>query len=206
MDKDFNLANIKKVLITDVRTNSWNPKESNTPEYHKVVKSLERNGLKGFIAVRTNPDDNTTYEILDGHQRFTAANQLGYKEIYVYDEGKLDDKTAKEYTIWWQQQVPFEKVAEAQLVTELIREYNDLESLPYTSEEVNEMAVMTEFSFDEYDDKADDEKDNTYKLTFVYPDEDEANMIADYFNRADASREDILVQLVRSQMDKELGA
>ena len=206
INKQFDPDNIIKVPIGKVRVNTWNPKESNTPEYFKVKKSLEVNGLKGFVAVRYNPDPatDTDYEILDGHQRFTAASEIGYKEIFVYNEGEIDDKTAQEYTIWWQQQVPFDKVQEATLVTELIREYGDHESLPYSDAEIEEMKIMTEFSFDEYDENADDEKDKTYKLTFVFPDEDEANMVADYFNTADSSREDKLIELLRQQLEREI--
>lgn len=198
--KHFNPDNIIEVDISNVRTNTWNPKEANTPEYSKVKKSVEINGLKGFIAVRYNPNGKTDYEILDGHQRYTAATELGFKKIYVYNEGKVSDKKAREYTIWWQQQVPFEKVQEAQLVTELIKEYADTESLPYSDAEIEQMKIMTEFSFEEYDENADSEKDTMYKLTFVFPDQDEANMVADYFNRADSSREDLLIALLRQQL------
>ena len=200
MEKEFNIKNIIEVPITNIRTNTWNPKEKDTPEYFNVKKSLEINGLKGFIAVRYNPDGETDYEILDGHQRFTASKELGYKKIYIYNEGEIDDKLAIEYTIWWQQQVPFDKIQEAHLVTELIREYSDTESLPYTDSEIEEMKLMAEFSFEKYNDSLGDEEDNVYKLTFVYPDKDEANMVADYFNRADSSREDILIELLRKEL------
>lgn len=204
MEKRFDPTNIIEVPIDNVRTNTWNPKEANTPEYFRVKESIKVNGLKGFVSVRYNPDGDTDYEILDGHQRFTSASQLGFKTIHVYNEGKIDDRTAKEYTIWWQQQVPFDKVQEAQLVTELIEEYNNLETLPYSQSEVDEMRVMTEFSFEQYDPSADEEKDNTYKLTFVFPDEDEANMVADYFNRADSSREDLLITLLQEQLKRDI--
>jgi hypothetical protein len=199
LDKQFDLKRVIKVPIENIRVNTWNPKEPDTPEYEKIKKSIKINGLKGFIAVRLNPQNGIDYEILDGHQRFTAAKELNYKEVYVYNEGEIDDKTAKEYTIWWQQQVPFDRIQEASLVNELIKEYGDYESLPYSDAEINEMKMLSEFSFEEYEDAPDDEKDKDYKLTFVFPDKNEAHMIADFFNVAHSSREDLLIKLVQTQ-------
>ena len=90
----------------------------------------------GTIAVRQSKDG---YEILDGEQRWTSAKELGYKEVYIYDEGKVDDIEAKALTIWWQQQVPFKQQLEYVLVSELIEQDENI-ALPYTSEELEDMA------------------------------------------------------------------
>lgn len=157
---DFDKGKVKKVAITDVRVNSWNPKKSDTPEFEKIKKGIQLKGLRGALIVRDNPKDNVTYEIIDGHQRFTAADQLGFKEVYIYDEGKMSDKEAKELTVWYQQQVPFDRVAEAYMINELVLEFPDDIELPYTEVELDELKELAGFDFSKYDDSEGDYEDS----------------------------------------------
>ena len=166
---DFDLTKIKKVKIDEIRVNSWNPKKPNTPEFEKVKKGIQLKGLRGAIIVRENPQDETIYEIIDGHQRYTASKELGFKELYIYNEGDISDKEAKELTIWYQQQVPFDKIDEAYLVNDLVMEYQDTLELPYTEAEEIEMQELANFDFNQYDPNAyqeptDDEGVKTLKL------------------------------------------
>lgn len=168
---DFDPQKVKKVNIEDVIPNTWNPKEKDTKEYKKVKESIFQKGLRGFVAVRTHPTEKSKYEIIDGQQRHTAATELGYEEIYVYDEGDVSDKEAKELTIWWQQQVPFEKVAEAYLVTQPVEaEGIDGVELPYTETEIEEFKQLANFSFDEYDQTRpnDDVESNAKTLKLLF--------------------------------------
>ena len=81
-NKDFDPSRILKVPIDKVEPNDYNPKKKDTPEYKKVVESLRVNGLKQPIFVRE-VDGNDNYVIVDGEQRWTAAKELGYKDIYI---------------------------------------------------------------------------------------------------------------------------
>lgn len=144
---EFNPDKLKKVEISKVRENDWNPKDPNDPEYEKVVRSIRINGLTQPIFVRQNDNGETKYEVLDGAHRLRACKELGFKEIYIYDEGEISDELAKTFTIWHQIQVPFETIELAPLVVELNR--LDME-LPYSDEEVNKFADMLEFSFNDY--------------------------------------------------------
>lgn len=152
---DFDPKKIKKVDINLVVPNTWNPKDKKTKEYDKVKESIFQKGLRGFIAVRNHPTEEGKYEILDGEQRWTAASELGYEEIHVYNEGVVTDKEAKELTIWWQQQVPFERIAEAHLVSDLVKEFGiDVVELPYTVKEIDEFKTLAEFDFGQYVDSS----------------------------------------------------
>ena len=91
--KDFDPTKILKVQIDKVEPNDYNPKEKDTPEYRNVVKSIQLNGLKQPIFVRE-VDGNDNFVIVDGEQRWTAANELGYKEIYIYNLGKISEEEA----------------------------------------------------------------------------------------------------------------
>lgn len=135
------------VPIDGVKTNQWNPKDKETKEFKQVVRSLELYGFRQPILVRESDDDK--FEILDGEQRYTAALELGYTEIPVYNLGKISDTEAKAATIWMEVQVPFNEIDLSNLVVEL----SELEvALPYTEGEIEDFKHMSEFSFDNFDD------------------------------------------------------
>lgn len=193
---DFDAKKVIKVDIGRIEANPWNPKEKDTDEFRKIVKSIVANGLKGFILVREL--NNGQLQVIDGEQRYTAAVELGYDEMYVYNEGKMDDKTAMELTIWYQQQVPFDKIKEAKLVAELLVTYNDEEHLPYNPEELNDLKMLADFNMDDYNDKPEKEKDHntlSFKLT-----QEEFKLAYDFFNRADQSREEVLMDLINDNL------
>lgn len=162
--KDFDISKLKRVDITKVVPNSWNPKEENTPEFQKILQSIKQKGLRGAVVVRTHPTTKGYFEIIDGQQRYTAAKALNYKEIIVYDEGEVDEKEAKELTIWYQQQVPFSRITEAYLVTEMADEFGleELE-LPYTEKEFTEFKELADFNFGQYN-TGDDENGDTQNI------------------------------------------
>lgn len=152
--RELDIKQIKKLPIDKVVPNGWNPKEKDTKEYQKVRDSIKTKGLLGLILVRQHPYQENYWEIVDGEQRWTAASELGYKEIPVYDAGQVDEKDAKELTIWFQQQVPFSRVTEAYLVTELVSEFgiNEVE-IPYTEAEIADLSNLADFNFDSYGDQ-----------------------------------------------------
>lgn len=139
--RDFDPTNIQIVEIDKVRPNDWNPKLENTPEYQKIVESIEVNGFKQPIIVREVEDE---YEICDGCQRWTAAKQLGFDKIYIYNLGDISEEEAKSITIWMEQQVPFSEMELAPIVAEL----SDLKiQTPYSEDEVEDFVNMLNFDF-----------------------------------------------------------
>lgn len=167
--KQYDPKRLIEVDIDKVFPNSWNPKEENTKEFLDVKKSIQLKGLRGAIVVRDFPNTKGSYEILDGQQRYTAAKELGYKKLYVYSEGEVDEKEARELTIWYQTQVPFNRITEAYLVTQMVDEfdYENLE-LPYTAAEIEEFKNLAEFNFDVYnsdDDKIKENPDGTVSFS-----------------------------------------
>ena len=106
--------------------------------------------------------------MLDGAHRFRACFELGFPEIYIYDEGEVPDGLAKSFTIFHQVQVPFTEIDLAPLVVEL----NALDfQLPYTDQQIMDFKNMATFDFNEpYEEKepVDDEpklKNLTVKMT-----------------------------------------
>lgn len=141
--KDFDPTKILKVQIDKVEPNDYNPKEKDTPEYRNVVRSIQLNGLKQPIFVRE-VDGNDNFVIVDGEQRWTAAKELGYKEIYIYNLGKISEEEAKSLTIWFEVQVPFSEYELAPIVMEL----SDLQiELPYNELEIDGFRNLASFDF-----------------------------------------------------------
>ena len=135
----YDVKKVKRVPIAEVRANLWNPKLDDTEEEKKILLSVKENGQRIPIVVRQNDG----YEIIDSEQRFKACKALGFTEVLVYDEGEMNDDAAKALTIWYQQQVPFDKILEAELVNSI---NNAL--LPYTPEELDNMRQIVEFDWE----------------------------------------------------------
>jgi hypothetical protein len=148
--REFDVKAISTVDIEKVVPNGWNPKEKDTPEYRSIRDSIKAKGLIGYILVRDHPHTPGYYEIIDGEQRWTACKSLKHHEIPIYNAGDVDEKDAKELTIWFQEQVPFKKELEAFLVTELVTEFgaNELE-VPYNEMEIADLAKLADHDFDE---------------------------------------------------------
>lgn len=160
------------VPIESVQTNGWNPKDKDTKEFKQVVRSLELYGFRQPILVRE-VEGLDGFEILDGEQRFTAATELGYTEVPVYNLGKISDTEAKAATLWMEVQVPFNEIDLSHLVVEL----NELDvALPYTEAEIEDFKHMSEFNFDNFDDDDGEFEDNDVK-TFKVTLSDEAYQI-----------------------------
>lgn len=157
---NFDPEKLKTVPIEDVRANTWNPKEKDHKKLDDVVRSIEMYGFRLPVRVRQNEG----YEIIDGEQRYQAAKRIGMKEILIYDEGEISDEDAKNDTLWWQVQVPFDDIPLAGLVTELA----DLNlELPYSADEIANFKELAGFSFEDYNEdrpNEDNEDPHTLKI------------------------------------------
>lgn len=168
MELDIN--KIKKIKIDDVRPNDWNPKEKNHARVQDIKKSIQIMGFKQPIQVR----DNNGYEILDGEQRWTAMKELGAKEVYIYDNGKVTDEEAKAETLRWQVQVPFDEIELAPIAVELADMNIDI---PYTEEEIENYRQMAEFDFDYSSERPDFEDEDGVKTLSVKMTEEAYNVV-----------------------------
>ena len=146
-EKDFDINKIELININDVIPNEYNPKKKDTHEYKNVVKSIARNGLKQFIFIR---EEDGQKIIVDGEQRWTAAKELGYSQIYVYNLGEISEEEAKALTIWFEVQVPFDDIELAPIAIELSK--SNIE-LPFTSKEMNVFAELAQVDFSDFGDE-----------------------------------------------------
>lgn len=153
---EFDKENTFIVNIEEVRVNTWNPKDGDTEEYQKIKKGISKKGQRLPVIVRQ-VEEQKGYEIIDGQQRYTACKELGFTRLFIYNEGYISDKEAKELTIWYQQQVPFNEVSLAFLIKELSIE-EDLQ-LPYTDIEMENFLKIADTDWDKFTDNGDDGDD-----------------------------------------------
>jgi hypothetical protein len=156
----FDPAQVKQVDINDVKPNDYNPKERESAKQHNIKRGLEQKGLLMPIFVRESKDG---FVIVDGEQRWTSLTQAGNDKALIYNLGKLSDKEAKEMTLWFEEQVPFDRVLQAELVKSMTEMYENLE-LPYLDDEVQNMIKILDYDpnallDEEFDEPNDDDFD-----------------------------------------------
>lgn len=144
--EEYKVDRLKIVPIENVKPNPWNPKNKDTEQYKTVLRGIKAQGFRQPIIVRET-DKEGFYEILDGEQRWTAANELGYKNIPIYNMGEVSDKEAKSTTLWMEVHVPLDRVLQAQLVVDMVNTYDNL-MLPYSDAEVDNMIKIIEYDPD----------------------------------------------------------
>ena len=173
MEINFDLKKLQIVDIETVRPNTWNPKPKGGKEYDRLKRSIELKGQRAYpVVVR----ENDGLEIIDGEQRWTACTDLGFDKILVYNEGKVSDKEAKELTIWYQQQVPFDHIELSYLMTEMSNEYGELE-LPFDLTQLEEMKSIAEFDFDQYQSERPETSDDNVRTLSLVMAKDKYDMI-----------------------------
>jgi hypothetical protein len=153
MEITYDQTKLKVVKLDEVRPNSWNPKEKDHENIKKIEQNIERIGFNEPIRVR----ENDGFEIIDGEQRWTAASNLGLKEVVIYNEGKLTDEEARAATLWWQVQVPFDDIKLAYEVAALA----DINiEVPYSDVEIADFKELANFNFDDYNFERPDDDPN----------------------------------------------
>ena len=157
----FNPKNVNIVPISDVHLNDYNPKEKRTAEYEKVKDSISLNGFMSPVIVRQ-IEGEEGFTIVDGEQRATASQDLGYKEIPVYNLGFISEEDAKAKTIWAEVSVQFDQIQLAPLAMELNEAGIEL---PYSEKQMQDFSELCSFDFDNaYEDSEEKEDDDTPKM------------------------------------------
>jgi ParB family chromosome partitioning protein len=140
------------VKIDKILPNAWNPKkfyledEDGKKNYERIKKSITKHGQIDPILVR---EIDNGYEIVNGFHRYTAAKELGYKELEIKNLGKISDEKAKAIALATEDaRVPLDRIMVAEIVKGLIDinpEFTEL--LPYTEEESQELKQLLEFDW-----------------------------------------------------------
>lgn len=159
MENKFDISQVKYVSVNEVCFNNWNPKIKRSKEFEKVKESIKVQGFLNPLIVREIEDKTYKYQILDGEQKFSAAMDLGMREVPIYNLGKMSDEKAKQITIFMMQHVEADKEQLGNLLVELVGKVD----LPYTDEEIELMSGVDLITEDDFEDDF-EEKSNFVKF------------------------------------------
>lgn len=93
----YNDMQVEEINPKDLRPNPWNPNIVDPINQMKLEASIQKDGIKRPIVVRTLEDD--SLEIIGGQHRTLAAISLGYDRVPVINRGKISDADAKRETL-----------------------------------------------------------------------------------------------------------
>jgi ParB/RepB/Spo0J family partition protein len=157
-------VNVQTLPLSSIGPNPWNPNEQTARQYEAERESLSAYGFVQPILVRRNPDDASTYQIIDGEHRWRAMNEFadlstpaGKVEDLVAERVipavvvDVDDNTARKLTVIMNETRGEANAAKlADLLAELSNDM-DVEALliglPYTEKELNDLVNIGEFDW-----------------------------------------------------------
>jgi len=72
---------IKTIAITELLAHPRNANVMSGETFRKLVRNIERTGRYEPVVVRPHPKKKDCFEIINGHHRIKALEQLGYKQV-----------------------------------------------------------------------------------------------------------------------------
>jgi ParB-like chromosome segregation protein Spo0J len=84
----------KSIAISKLIAHSDNPNVMSEATFRKLVRNIERTGLYEPIVVRPHPQENAKFQIINGHHRVKALEQIGRTEADCVVWGVDDGETA----------------------------------------------------------------------------------------------------------------
>lgn len=136
MNKGYSYIDIDKLVKAE-----WNYKEEDHKKSIKLKANISRNGQVENIIVRELSND--VFEVVNGNHRYDAFKELGYKEVFCYNLGKITDREAKRLAIETNE-ISFDKdeILMAETVHDILKDF-DINSFFMTTDfEVNEIEAM----------------------------------------------------------------
>lgn len=170
------VENIKLIDINNLLPNPWNPYEISEENLPKLMESMRQENIIQPLVVR---EVSKGYEILDGEQRWKAIQELnnqgekGFAKIPCLNMGSIDDQRAKKVTLKLaikgepldgKLSLLFIDLLEDETAVELA------EAIPYTDEEINDIAELVNMDWDKYQDEWEEkaEEDETMQLSEIF--------------------------------------
>jgi ParB/RepB/Spo0J family partition protein len=131
----------RTLKVNELRPNPWNPNQMDEGMFAKELASIRKFGFVDPVTVRWAEDG---FEIIDGENRWKAAERLGMAEIPVWDLGVVPDHLAMQLTIVLNE---VRGQAEPRKLADLLRDLLSRESkesliatLPYSKESFDQIA------------------------------------------------------------------
>lgn len=156
---------ITHLPLDAVHPNPWNPNRQTERQFEAETESILTNGFIAPIIVRPHPDEEGTYQIVDGEHRYRALVEIvdqqldGARNIPTLVADRcipavvldLDDANAKRLTVILNETRGSAVAADlGALLAEIQADFGDdlINGLPYTELELEQLVSMGEFDWD----------------------------------------------------------
>ena len=142
---------LKRVSVSAVHTNPWNPNMQSEEEFEAVRSGLAIYGQVAPLVVRTHPKKKDQFELVDGEHRLLAMQEIGIKECDAYDLGKITDAKAKKLTVVLSEaRGRNDHVKLGKVMEDLMQQLDPVEMLagiPQTMDQVNDLIELARTGF-----------------------------------------------------------
>lgn len=143
-----------EMSIEKLVTAAWNYKKDDPAKAEKLKANIKRNGQVENILVRLLPTG--FYEVVNGNHRLMVFQELGLKNIVVFNLGKISDAQARRVAVETNEtKFETDNVRLAEVFKEMIDEeftIEDLtESMPFELDEIQDMQKLLDFDWDAYE-------------------------------------------------------
>ena len=136
----------------ELEPNDWNPNQQDAETFSKERTSIRRFGFVVPLIVRPHPTTKKVWQIIDGEHRLKAGVELGMTQFPSYDIGPVSDREAMQLTIVLNElrgkpeQGKLGEILKRLLTTETLDSLTEV--LPYTKQQVGEIAKLPDFDWD----------------------------------------------------------
>lgn len=183
--------------LTVLNTAHWNYKSNNKAMMASLTANMKQRGQIQLIIVRELGKEK--YEIVNGNHRYEALLALGATEAVCLNLGAISLGQAKRIAFETNEtEFAADTIKLADIVKELATIFTkeDLEAtLPFSKKEIDEMAALTSFNFDDEnedhffnEDQAEDEPfelDDATPQTVAAPIQDNSSFVLEYLMTED---------------------
>ena len=176
---------VKKVKISDVKTNPKNPRLIKDDKFKKLVKSIQE--FPQMLELRPIVVDENNI-VLGGNMRLKACIEVGLKEVFIVQAQDLTEEQKNEFIV--KDNVGFGEWDWDLLANEWNVEKLDEWGLTmpfYSNDEIN---------LDDFFEENNESKDEKFKIILEYSEEDYAE-VTELFKNFTGSKEQIIVDLLK---------
>lgn len=176
---------VKKVKISDIKTNPKNPRLIKDDKFRKLVKSIQE--FPQMLELRPIVVDENNI-VLGGNMRLKACVEVGLKEIYIVKAEDLTEEQKDEFIVK-------DNVGFGEWDWDLLANEWDVEKLDEWG------LTIPSFSSDDIDlndffEENNEQKDEKFKIVLEYTEEDYAE-VTELFKNYSGSKEQIVVDLLK---------
>jgi len=176
---------VKKVKISEIKTNPKNPRLIKDDKFKKLVKSIQE--FPQMLELRPIVVDENNI-VLGGNMRLKACIEVGLKEIYIVKAEDLTEEQKDEFIVK-------DNVGFGEWDWDLLANEWDVEKLDEWG------LTIPSFSSDDIDlndffEENNEPKDEKFKIVLEYTEEDYAE-VTELFKNYSGSKEQIVVDLLK---------